>query len=68
MVLYTDGITEAANGKQIMFGDKELCAEIEKAATQPVEQIRDAVMTAVKAWMVGEQVDDLTLVVVRYVG
>jgi phosphoserine phosphatase RsbU/P len=66
MVLFTDGITEAGNAKQEMYGDGRLLAAIEGAATLPVDQIRDRVMDDVRAWMSGqEQADDLTIVVVR---
>lgn len=64
MVLYTDGITEArgADGKQ--FGDR-LVTLIEQARTEPVEVVRDRVIDGVKAWQVGEQEDDISIVIIR---
>jgi serine phosphatase RsbU (regulator of sigma subunit) len=65
MVLYTDGVTEAADASGRMFGTERLCAELESVHEQPVERIRDAVFDAVARWM-HEQRDDVTVLVARY--
>ncbi len=65
LVLYTDGVTEAWNGKREQFGLARLCAEVERAAGEGTERIRDQVLEAVAAWT-DRQVDDVTLLVMRY--
>ena len=65
VVLYTDGITEAANGAREMFGPARLCKALEEAADRSVDDVRDHIMGQVRAFM-ATQADDLTLVVLRY--
>jgi serine phosphatase RsbU (regulator of sigma subunit)/DNA-binding LacI/PurR family transcriptional regulator len=65
VLLHTDGITEARNGAREMFGTERLVSAFEGAAHLSVGEIRDRVLAEVRAFM-AEQVDDLTLVVLRY--
>jgi serine phosphatase RsbU (regulator of sigma subunit)/DNA-binding LacI/PurR family transcriptional regulator len=65
LVLYTDGVLEATNEAGEHFGVERLCASLEQAAALPVEAIRQHIVAAVQAWMFN-QVDDLTLLVLRY--
>jgi DNA-binding LacI/PurR family transcriptional regulator/serine phosphatase RsbU (regulator of sigma subunit) len=66
VVLYTDGITEAANATREMFGPERLRRALEEAAARSVDDVRDHIMGQVRAFMT-TQSDDLTLVVLRYV-
>jgi phosphoserine phosphatase RsbU/P len=66
VVLYTDGITEARNASDEVFGE-HLYASVKAVADQPVEAIRDHVLAELAKWMVVQD-DDCTLVVIRYRG
>lgn len=66
MILYTDGITEAMNSENEQFGIERLCAVTEREMGNPVEQIRDAIFSAVAAWSEAPLEDDLTVVALRY--
>ncbi len=68
LVAYTDGITEAENAGGEPFGIDRLCRELEAGRGKPIATIRDRVLDAAKQWAPGPQVDDMTLVVMRYVG
>ena len=65
-VLYSDGITESMNERSEQFTLSRLCKIIEYRASRPceVEQIVDAILSAVAEWQT-RQVDDQTVVVVR---
>jgi sigma-B regulation protein RsbU (phosphoserine phosphatase) len=65
LVLYTDGVIEAANQDRKQLGIDRLCAALGEVHDQPVEAIRDHLMTTVKNWMF-RQDDDITFVIVRY--
>jgi sigma-B regulation protein RsbU (phosphoserine phosphatase) len=68
MLLYTDGVTEAADGGGNQFGIEGLCATLKAAGTQgksaqaTCETIRDAVRTHT---LTPTPQDDLTLLAVR---
>ena len=67
LVLYTDGVIEAANEQRQRFGVERLCAALGEVHDRPVGAIRDHLMSAVKNWM-SRQDDDITFVVARYCG
>jgi PAS domain S-box-containing protein len=67
VLLYTDGITEAMNKKRDQFDIDRLTATFLEVAEQPCERIRDHVLATVRKWM-HEQKDDMSLLVMRYVG
>jgi phosphoserine phosphatase RsbU/P len=68
MVLYTDGITEAENASQEMFGEERLCETISRTRTLPAAAIVDAILESVRAFTgATPQSDDITLMVVRSV-
>lgn len=66
VVLYTDGITEAADPQHNLYGLERLCETIRRHADQPAAAIKDAVVADVKRH-VGTQplYDDLTLIVMK---
>ena len=67
LVLYTDGVTEAMNAQNQQFGQERLGQVVMTHHEAPVAQICDAVLAAVRAWMV-EQEDDVSVVVIRQKG
>lgn len=67
MLLYTDGLTEACRNGSELFGEARLMDALKTVAREPVEHIADHLIAAVREWM-DTQTDDLTLMVVRYVG
>lgn len=67
MVLYTDGIIEARDSQGCLFEMERLCAAIQDNHRRSVAEIRDAVMSRVRSFM-HEQEDDMTLLVMRYIG
>jgi PAS domain S-box-containing protein len=67
MVLYTDGIIEARDRQGRLFEMERLCAAVQANYQASVSEIRDTIMTRVRAFM-HEQEDDMTLLVMRYVG
>jgi serine phosphatase RsbU (regulator of sigma subunit) len=64
LLLYTDGITEARDGRFEQFGVERLAAALMRLHAEPVEQIRDGILDEVRAWT-RVQPDDMTLVVAR---
>ncbi len=66
VVLYTDGITEAANNTHDLFGSERLHAVLVANHTKDAEAIKEAVINAVRAH-IGHQplYDDLTLIVLK---
>ena len=69
LVLYTDGITEAMNRQDDQFGDERLCEVVARHAHSTLEKMEAAILAAVAEFMHGaEQSDDITLLLVRYLG
>ncbi|HEY8212371.1 MAG TPA: SpoIIE family protein phosphatase [Myxococcaceae bacterium] len=67
LVLYTDGITEAASADGEPFDPVRLGRVIEEAHDQPCDVIRDRILEATGRWA-ARQDDDLTVMVIRYMG
>ena len=69
LVLYTDGVTEAADVKDEMFDDKRLEKCLQSLHAEPVQEIPNRVITAVKEFSSGvPQSDDITVLALRYNG
>ncbi|MDD4136322.1 MAG: SpoIIE family protein phosphatase [Methanoregula sp.] len=66
LVLYTDGITEAENASQTMFGEARLRAVISQTRGMDSKAIMSKILEEVKAFT-GEypQSDDITLMVIK---
>jgi sigma-B regulation protein RsbU (phosphoserine phosphatase) len=68
MVLYTDGVLEAMNKRDELFGKHRLKQSIEDDANLSADRFCDALMGKLEAWAgigLGQtQPDDVTLVVV----
>lgn len=65
LVLYSDGITDAQNGRGEFFGEERLRRLVAGCFGQPAAAVRDAVLVAVRDFT-GDtvQFDDITLMVV----
>ena len=64
LVAYSDGITEASRGTE-QFGEERLVQVVRDHAGDPAEAIALAILDQVQRFGVGEQSDDLTLLVAR---
>ncbi len=64
ILLYTDGVTEAADKKGVMFGERNLERALNKYAHLPCSDIVKNIIADVQAHM-AEQKDDLTLLVLK---
>jgi len=66
LVLYSDGILEAANAEDEQFGEERLAAVVRENLDQPAEEIRNRLLAAVREFSGnGEAADDQTLLVIR---
>lgn len=66
LVLYTDGITEAANADEEMFGEERLEKVLVKYRDATAREMEERVYTSIKDFAAGaSQTDDLTMVVVK---
>ncbi len=64
VLLFTDGITEAANASGEMFSQERLAQALNKYADLPVGKLRDKIIEEVMSFQ-EEQLDDMTLVVIK---
>jgi serine phosphatase RsbU (regulator of sigma subunit) len=66
LVLYSDGVVEAANAQEEEFGEERLAEVIQRNASRPAIVVRDAILSEIRKFARGTpQADDLTLMVVR---
>jgi len=65
LVLYTDGVTEAQNPQEALFGEERLLESAQTNLGRPAQDIRDAIITDIYEF-VGDapQFDDITLAIV----
>ena len=69
LFLYTDGVTEAMNEKEELFGDGRLQDALLTLSERPIEAVVDGVMNEVKGFSRGApQSDDITMVAVQFHG
>lgn len=69
LVLYSDGVSEAANANKDRFGEERLAEYVKGARQLTVLELHDGLMDAISAFTEGEaQSDDLTLLVIGYQG
>lgn len=67
LFLYTDGITEATDPAEQLFGESRLAETLRGLTGQPVEQITAQVVERTKQFEAGSpQADDITCMMVRY--
>jgi len=65
LVLYTDGLIEAAGDGGARFGIDRLVALVEERGASPPAAVRDAISAAVSAFS-SQRDDDITILVARY--
>jgi sigma-B regulation protein RsbU (phosphoserine phosphatase) len=69
LVLFTDGVSEAFDAEQELFGEERLLAELQCAATRSAQETTNGVLEAVRQHAAGaKQSDDITVLSVRYAG
>jgi sigma-B regulation protein RsbU (phosphoserine phosphatase) len=69
LVLFSDGVTEANNFHEELFGLPRLREVLRGLGDQPLETIQRHVLDAVASFVEdAEPADDLTLLLVRYLG
>jgi hypothetical protein len=69
LVLYSDGIVEAANSKDDQFGEDRLEELVRESLSQSPAEIRGKILSEVNRFTSNAELsDDRTLVVVRYAG
>jgi serine phosphatase RsbU (regulator of sigma subunit) len=69
LVIYTDGVSEAANIHSELFEEHRLRTVLEQFKGQKVDQITEAIREGVKAFTAGApQSDDITILAVQYKG
>jgi len=67
LFLYTDGITEAVNPGNELFGESRLLALINNHCGLPLKEITDAVESEIALFADGaEQADDITMLALRF--
>ena len=68
LVLFSDGVTEAANSADVEFGEKRLAELVASLRGQTATEVVEAIHTAVAAYTEGAAAaDDITVVVARRV-
>ena len=67
LLLYTDGIVEAANASGEFLGQGALETLLRQSASLTVSEAADRIITSVQRWAVSQD-DDLTVLVCDYVG
>jgi predicted ATPase/serine phosphatase RsbU (regulator of sigma subunit)/tRNA A-37 threonylcarbamoyl transferase component Bud32 len=69
VVLYTDGITEAANLSSELYGLERLCQVVSQHWQRSVDEIRQQVIADVRRHIGGQKIyDDITLLIIKRKG
>jgi phosphoserine phosphatase RsbU/P len=69
LVLYSDGVTEAANAAEDLFGVERLRELLFAQDKAPLELLQTSILSAVAAFSHGvAQADDITLLLARFEG
>lgn len=67
VVWYTDGLTEARDGANRLYGTQRLAAALQASAHLPADALRDALLADVRAYSAGQpQRDDITVIVAEF--
>ena len=68
LLVYTDGVTEASNADQELFGDERLLAAVQQCQNLSVPDFIKQVRTSISEFVAGaEQFDDITMLAVKIV-
>ena len=66
LIFYTDGVTEAKNGRDEEFGIERLLASLEASRERPAREIIEYIVSETKKYASERaEVDDLTLIVIK---
>ena len=66
IVLYTDGITEAMNGEEDLFGEGRLNRIVEEHGHLPSGELRERILREIEAFVGGaDQHDDMTMILIK---
>ena len=66
LVLYTDGITDALNQAEELYGEKQLLDVVRQYKTLTAEQVQEGILRAVQHFVgLVQQFDDMALVIVK---
>lgn len=65
ILLYTDGVVEATNPQETMFGDERLKQVLQKQVGFWPRRLMTALLHELRAWANGNQADDITMVILR---
>jgi sigma-B regulation protein RsbU (phosphoserine phosphatase) len=67
LVLFSDGVTEAADPDDELFGVSRLEALLSGQQDSPLDRLQESIVKAVERFSCGaSQTDDITLLLVRY--
>jgi sigma-B regulation protein RsbU (phosphoserine phosphatase) len=67
--IYTDGVTEAMNAQQELFGEERLLASLQQAGTLPLKDVVRRMTSDIMTFAAGaQQADDITMLALRYLG
>jgi sigma-B regulation protein RsbU (phosphoserine phosphatase) len=65
MVLFSDGITDAGESSEREFGQARLETTVKEHCEEPLDEIRQHILTAARDWAGEEVEDDMTLLLIR---
>jgi sigma-B regulation protein RsbU (phosphoserine phosphatase) len=69
LFVYTDGVAEATNSANELFGNERMLAALNKNPDAMPEEILNNVMDGINSFVAGaEQFDDITMLCIRYNG
>lgn len=69
ILLYTDGVTEAIDAAENMFGEERLEASLRRSGGRPAQEIIDGLLDELREFTdCVPQFDDITMLAVRYLG
>jgi len=69
LFLYTDGVTEAANNEEELFGDQRLLETVNRHLNLPLEEFTASIKKEIDKFAgSAEQTDDITMLAMRYKG
>ena len=68
LFLYTDGVTEAVNNEEIMYGEEKLLNKVNELSNEDIKSLAINIKNDVVKYTNAEMSDDLTLLIFKYGG
>jgi len=65
LVLYTDGVTEATDGSENLYGEERFCDKLQIQVSNPVEVILNKIEVDLDKFQGENQFDDITMLFIR---